>query len=178
MNHRLTEYVETQRASLKGLRSTQILRWRGLEMAIDHPPDGDPIWTRPDVPCLQLARLDLYLLAKDPISLGTYQNDEVWGICVEPVASEQSPDHPAYRWRDLEELPTGVVDAVTVTHGDEGDVEEVSLVVGGAPLLLMAAEVEPTLTEEVRFVRGDESVLAFVEPWRALDLEWHPPRTA
>ncbi len=170
----MSDYVGRQVAEFHALVSHRVEEWSGVESAIDEgPPPG--FAGPPRVPCLQLWML-VAQTDTGPRRIVTYQNDTVWGLCLDHELIGDGPFEGIYRERQLEELPVGVVHDARVRLDDTGDLAEVLLTVGGKPLLLMAGEIHPTWTDELRFVRGDEEVLVFTEPGDADALPWIPRR--
>lgn len=129
------------------LRGRRVESWVGVEWALraDVPGSG-PQFHDPEVPCLQLWGLQA-VLGDGLFSICTFDEEAVSGLWrnrhEEFEAKLQDSvlwDEPGdcTRWRALSELPVGPIDEVTV-YGDEGVVAEVLLVIGGRPLLLIAA---------------------------------------
>ncbi|WP_439656239.1 hypothetical protein ACSHWB_27840 [Lentzea sp. HUAS TT2] len=167
------------------LRGAHVESWIGVEFALreDVPDAGPHVFHDPAVPCLQLWGL-LAVLEGGRFGVGTYEHYDHCGLWrpqwEEFEARVQDPQwwrEPGHgtRWRVLSELPAGPVDEVTV-YGDEGVVAEVSLMVGGRPLLLIAGELYETWTDDLEFHRLDESVLAFTDPGAADRVAWTTPR--
>jgi hypothetical protein len=140
--------------------------WSGIEMAL---PDHT-------VPCLQMLVLGLSFGDGTLVDVGTYQDDDVWGLRLRPGTGHGTADRDGiYRSRVLSELPTGGIDDVSAVVED-GVLAEVVLRIDGRPLLLMAGEGYETTADRVRMVRLDESVLVFIDPSAADSLGWTPPR--
>lgn len=150
-------------------------------MALRGEPATAVVFREPEVPFLQFHTLE----AVDSIGrrhrFQTYQNDTQWGLCVRTVeTSEQrlleSEWTGIYRLTaPVDELPTGMVEQVNLLIED-GDIEEVTLVIDSKPLLLVAGEVWEMTQNRLEFHRFDESVLAFTDQATAEEIEWIPAR--
>jgi hypothetical protein len=157
------------------LRGGHVVAWRGVEMALRENVGGQPQFTDPTVPCLQLLQLDMQLSAGSLRRIGTSPDDDLWGLMVHGGGEGgfAFPFDGIYRERVLEELPTGVVDDVAVVLDEEERViAEVVLRVGGSRLLLVAGELYEGLEGQLTFAHLDESVLAFVDPRQADAIAW------
>lgn len=154
------------------LRGSRVDSWSGVEMALR---ETGPQFEDPEVEFLQL--LGLRASGDTPWTVGTYQHDTAWGLWLgaDPAISDDVCWTGIYRWRELPELPTGVIDHVDVVVEDEL-VAEVSLRFGTRTLLLMAGEVHETMTGGLSYHRFDESVLAFTNPAAADRVPWVPAR--
>jgi hypothetical protein len=162
------------------LRGEQITAWTGVEMALrEEIATSGPQFEHPAVPCLQLLTIGASLGDGTFVTVGTYQDDSAWGLCLRRAASDYSADWAGmagiYRLRTLSELPTGEVDGVS-TYLDEGVLAEVVLHIRGRALLLMAGELYESAQERLVFTRCDESVLVFTNPAAAESVDWIPER--
>lgn len=153
------------------LRGRTVHAWTGVEMAIlEHPPR----FTDPRVPCLQLLSLELLLDNDESLTVVTYQDDDTWGLWTQPPVEQSREWDGIYRARSLGDLPTGVIEKVTVFAAD-GVLVEVLLSVGSRQFLLVAGEAVEDWGD-VNIAWRDESVLAFTDPAVADTITWHPPR--
>jgi hypothetical protein len=151
-------------ASLRGRR---VESWVGVEMALrESVAGGRPQFHDPEVPCLQLWGLQAFLDDGGVLSVSIYQDDDLFGLWPRPRPEVRFQDQGQwdgiYRWTALTELPTGQVEHVAA-FVDEGVLAEVSLRIGGQPLLLVAGELEETPEGGLLFHRLDESVLVFTD---------------
>lgn len=159
-------------------------------MAVRGDEDEGAIeFSRHDDPCLQLAHLTAELGTGEVVTLTTYQDMTCFGLLLQ--AGHEPPDRVTdgiFRWRQLPELPTGLVESALVRVEDQWEshplpaatdvLAELALVVGGRELLLLAGEAYETREGSLRWCRFDESVLAFTAPANADAIRWAPPRTA
>lgn len=168
------------------LRGRRVESWVGVEWALrEDVPGSGPRFLDPAVPCLQLWGLQAVLDGGGLFSVCTYDNDTLCGLWRNRHADFetklQNPrrwDEPGHgtSWRALSELPVGQVEQVTA-FADHGMLAEVSLMIGGRPLLLVAGELYETWEDTLDFHRLDESVLVFTDLGAAEGISWKPPRT-
>lgn len=167
------------------LRGRRVESWAGVEWALrEDVPGSEPQFQDPAVPCLQLWGLQAVLDGGELFSVCTYDHDTLCGLWRNRHAEFEAklqnagmwgePGHGT-RWRALGELPVGPVEQVTA-YADHDVLAEVSLTVGGRPLLLVAGELYETWADELEFHRLDESVLAFTDPRAADEVSWDWPR--
>lgn len=175
------DWVETQIAAAASLVGEDIVGWDAIEMAIrEDDLSGEPAFSDPAVPCLQLSTLALLLDVGEPAIVGHYQNEGHFAFRVErgPVpASDWNAAHGIFRRPRLEELPTGSIrSVVTRLDRESGDLAELVLDIDGREVLLIAGEIEETWTERLVWRWLDESTLVFVDPDTASPGDWIPPR--
>ncbi|WP_181771018.1 hypothetical protein [Amycolatopsis pittospori] len=174
----MTDWVAEPSSRFTALVGERIEAWAGVEMALRENVAGNgPQFTDPDVPCLQLLELQARVGTDTSLSVGTYQNNDLFGLYCRPASEFRDAEHwdGIYRWRSLPELPTGLVERVAV-FSDEDVLAEAHLRIGGRPLVLLAGELEEHYTGELIFQRLDESVLAFLDPAAADRLPWNTSR--
>jgi hypothetical protein len=162
-------------ASLRGRR---IESWVGVEMALRADVAGaGPQFDDAQVSCLQLFDLQAALDDGGTLSVGTYQDDAVFGLWprLEVTFDDDGHWEGIYRSRPLIELPVGQVEQVAV-FADEGVLAEVHLWIGARPLLLIAGELEEAFAGQLLFCRLDESVLAFTDPGVVDHVPWNSSR--
>ncbi|WP_134662951.1 MULTISPECIES: hypothetical protein [unclassified Amycolatopsis] len=174
-----TEWLVERAQDFDSLRGRSIESWAGVEMALwEEGPDGDPQFTDPSVPCLQLWGAQAHLDDGRALMIGTYQDDDLFGLWphrrADPRFANRELWDGIYRWTALSELPTGPVEDVVV-FAEGGVLAEVGLRVGGRPLVLVAGELVE-YAARLRFCRFDESVLVFTDPDAAERVGWSTPR--
>lgn len=147
---------------ITALDGSGIRRWSGVEMAITE----DPLcWRHPDIPCLQM--VDLQLLLDDGRSLLlTAQLEDgsgCHGLYLWPDAKPaQEPAEAAasiYRFRELNELPTGRARLTHIVRDGPNAVIEVELRIGGDEVRLLCGEVHEQFDGGLRMICPDESIL-------------------
>ncbi|WP_410665231.1 hypothetical protein [Amycolatopsis sp. lyj-84] len=166
------------RNDFTALRGERIEAWAGVEMALREDVTGTgPHFADPDVPCLQLYSLQAWLDDGGAVDIGTYQDNEGFGLCSR--SSTRSHDDGRwgglYRWRSFPELPVGLVEHVAVFH-EEDILAEAHFRIGTQPLVLLAGELEETHGGGLIFQRLDESVLAFTDPGAVDHSPWNTAR--
>ncbi|MBS2531978.1 hypothetical protein KGQ20_04265 [Catenulispora sp. NF23] len=174
-------WISERSRDFTALYGRRVESWIGVEMALrDDVGDGSPQFSDPTVPCLQLLGLQACLDGGDVLTVGIYQDVDVFGLWPRPRAEARFQDASlftgALRWRRLTELPTGRVEYVA-TFADTGVLAEASLRIDARPLLLIAGELMETWDDELRFCRLDESVLVFTDPTAALQAPWTTSRS-
>lgn len=171
--------AEDQRQAFEALTGRSVLRWDGVEMALRATgPDGLPQFSDPTVPFLQLLQLDVTCSDGEAFTIGTAQNDDIWGLSIAPQSQPASATNgfSIFRPRTLPELPIGSVKTVNLKINESSDIMEVLARIGTDDLLLMAGEVYELTTGHLEFVPGDESVLVFRDPRDADRIAWRVPR--
>ena len=176
----LDNWIRSKVQEILKLKGKTVKRFVGVEMAIIEQGEGGlPQFTHPNVPCLQVDPLYLDLESEASIKFITYQNDDTWGLYLSALEKDElitlyaeSPDN-IFRTRELFELPTGRIEHVEVKRDSNGEITEVLLRIGVLDILLVAGEIYETLDEAgVEFVKGDESVLVFLDPIKASQIPW------
>ncbi|MFI5932868.1 hypothetical protein [Actinoplanes sp. NPDC051494] len=158
------------------LRGRRVEAWTGVEMALREDVGGRPQFEDPSVPFLQLLSLSARFADGSSLDVGTYQDDNAWGLWPRPASGrDRARWEGIFRWRELPELPTGAIDDVVVTE-DEDQLAEVLLRVRGRPLLMLAGEVYEQMDGRLTFARLDESVLVFTDPAAADSVVWGTAR--
>lgn len=173
--------LQAQIDSASSLLGASILHWDGIEMAVQEDRgDSQPAFSHPAVPCLQLTMLAVALSEGPPLIVSHYQGDTMFGFKLErsPLPFKTPYGiNGIYRRRILNELPTGAVTSVSVrTSTETQDFAEVLLTVDGHEVLLIAGEIEETLTDRLDWKWLDESTLVFTDPSLANSLDWCPVR--
>jgi hypothetical protein len=172
----VAQFVESQVEAFLSMRSLTIESWAGLQAALrGWGADEKPVFNDSQVPLEQFLHLVVTLSHLGSQRVGTYQNDTVFGLRVDPWSYVVPASSEALRWQDALPLPVGVVQDVEIRLSSTGDVCEVCLEIEGSSLLLMAGEVEELGNSALRYTRLDESVLV-LSPSAAAGLEWVPPR--
>ncbi|GAA4555462.1 hypothetical protein [Planotetraspora kaengkrachanensis] len=170
-------WLTEQTAEFETLAGRAVERWRGVEMAIREGTSDGPEFSDPDVSCLQLLRLQVTLAGGDHRTIDTYQNDDCFGLRVAGSAHPHAQEWTGiYRESELS-LPVGRIDAVTVRH-ERGMLAEVTLSIGRATILVIAAEIYELDNGSLEWHRFDESVMVFPDPAEADKIEWTPPRSS
>ncbi|MEU4240494.1 hypothetical protein [Actinoplanes sp. NPDC026619] len=158
------------------LRGRWVKAWSGVEMALREEAalGGGPQFEDPAVACLQMLVLGAHLSDDSFVTVGTYQDDDVWGLRLGQQTNYASAEWTGiYRLRGLPELPIGEINDVSVLL-DEELLAEVVLRIHGQPVLLMAGEVYESAENRLSLVALDESVLVFTDPSAAESSEWVP----
>jgi hypothetical protein len=171
---RRDDWLSEQSTSLERLAGSAVVGWRGIEMAFFEDRDGSPVFEDANAPFRQFSCLELNLGAQRNPVIGTYQDDNGWGLWLtDHKASWEGQDgifrtvHP--------ELPTGTISAVAI-HIDERTVAEVLIAIGDRQVLFVAGEAHENQSGGVDLHRFDESVLVFAHPADADRLVWSPAR--
>ena len=143
------------------LEGAQVSQWFGLEKALDwvEQPDDQVtsvVWQHDSIPFLQVGRVDLRLSSGATLSIlgrldGMY--------LAHAMQDDYSYSSPTTRWRELRELPTGVLRLLQVRADGPHVILEVELLVGSATVRLLAAEVDQQWDGTLRICEPDESVL-------------------
>ncbi|KFU77144.1 hypothetical protein SAMN04489729_7766 [Amycolatopsis lurida] len=167
-----------QTPTFTALGGKRVDRWAGVELALREDAAGTgPHFADPDVPCLQLYWLQTWLDDGTAVEIGTYQDDDGFGL--HGHSSDKAYDdgrwNGIYRWRSFPELPTGWIDRVTV-FPERHFLAEVHFRIGARPLALVAGELEETHEGGLIFQRLDESVLAFTDLVAFERVPWNTAR--
>jgi hypothetical protein len=164
----VSRWVADQVAAFRKLAGSAVTGWSGIEMALrEEGPSGLPQFEDPAIPFLQLHLLYAEF-GSAVLRVGTYQNDDNWGLCIDSVQAIPS-DQPAeengiYRKRNLAELPRGLVEGVDPILDASGDLVEVTLRLARGTVVLRAGEVYEEWDGGLRVVSPDESILVSVGP--------------
>jgi hypothetical protein len=143
------------------LEGAEVSQWFGLEKALDWvelPDDqvSSVVWQHDSIPFLHLGRVDLRLSSGATLSvLG--QLDGMY--LAHAMQDDYSYSSRTTRWRELRELPTGVLRLLQVRADGPHTILEVELLVGSATVRLLAAEVDQEWDGTLRICEPDESVL-------------------
>lgn len=145
---------------IEALEGAEVSQWFGVEKAlnwVEHPDDQvtSVVWQHDSIPFLHLGRLDLRLSSGATLSI-LGQLDGMY--LAHAMEDDYSYSSPTTRWRELRELPTGVLHVLQV-RADGPYTLEVELLVGSATVRLLAAEVDQEWDGTLRIVEPDESVL-------------------
>ncbi|MET7808877.1 hypothetical protein [Micromonospora chersina] len=169
-------WMRTQINEFLALKDQVIRSWSGVEMAVRGGDGPTPEFTGQDVPCLHLRALHARTDTGDTVTIATYQHDDLFGLRIERSAGADGDDvSHGYRRRALPELPTGLVQRVSIDL--DGDVlAEVRLQVERRDLLLVAGEAEENFEDRLVWRRLDESVLAFTDANTVERMKWVPAR--
>ncbi|AEV85366.1 hypothetical protein ACWT_4346 [Actinoplanes sp. SE50] len=169
-------WLQARIAEFRAVPGRTVTGWYGVEMAVREGGGAGPEFAGPDAPCLQLLTLSAQVLDGPALTVGTYQDDDVFGLLLTSPEDGASSRNGIFRARSLPELPVGPVDEVTV-HLDADVLAEVVLRIGERNLLLIAGEAYENGDGDLSWHRLDESVLAFVDPEAAQALPWIPRRS-
>ena len=145
---------------IETLEGVEVSQWFGFEDAlswVEQPDDQvtSVIWQHDSVPFLQLGRLDLRLSNGATLSI-LGQLDGMY--LAQAEEDDYSYSSPTTRWRELRELPLGVIRLLQVRR-DGPYILEVEFLVGSATVRLLAAEVDEQFDGTLRICEPDESVL-------------------
>ena len=172
-------WVRRQIAGFQRLSGCVIEEWMGLEMALrSNESTADHVFQDPSIRFLQITQL-FAGIAGCPRTMGTYQNDMSWGLCIEECRNTAWSEHLEaatdgyFRSRKLTELPLGLVGDVSTTL-DDNELIEVCLTVAGLRVRLSAGEVYERTDGGYTVKRPDESILISVgdPPWSLLPSGW------
>ncbi|MEO5902338.1 MAG: hypothetical protein ABIR68_19700 [Ilumatobacteraceae bacterium] len=161
-------WVARQIEAFESLRGERIRRWHGVEWAIlENPDDGTGVFRVLGVACLQLSRCRAELANGRWIEVSTYQDDDEFGLSI--ASDVETPDDTerieGTTWRRvLDEVPVGLVGAVSIKLLGRSNVSAVTLQVGAKRVVLIAAEFYEEFSGELTVKPLDESVLLFVDP--------------
>ena len=142
------------------LEGAEVSQWFGLEHALSWVEEPDDqvtsvVWQHDSVPFLQLGRVDLRLSTGATLSILGLMDGMYLAHAAEDDYDYSSP---TTRWRELRELPIGVLRLLQVRR-DGPYILEIELLVGSATVRLLAAEVEAQFDDTFRICEPDESVL-------------------
>jgi hypothetical protein len=170
---KMSDWINTNTAKLKGLQGSSVERWFCAEMALrETGADGLPQWNDESVPYLQLGRLDLQLSNGKLSSIITYQNDDQFGLCyseeLPPLELGSTEAGSIFRNRELEELPIGKVDSVSVSFDRSGDISDVEMQIGEHRVSLKAGEFYEQWDGSLELLTMDESILVQVDGERPI----------
>ncbi|MFI9453231.1 hypothetical protein [Amycolatopsis sp. NPDC052450] len=172
------DWLAGQTRTFTALPGKRVDKWTGVEMALREDVAGTgPQFADPDVPCLQLYWLQARLDDGSALEIGTYQDDDGFGLHGHASGGSSDDGHwdGIYRWRSLPELPIGQVEHVSVFH-ERHFLAEVHFRIGARPLALIAGELEETHEGGLIFQRLDESVLAFTDLVAVDRVPWNTAR--
>lgn len=136
----MSRWAEQQAEYFRRLNGCFVTGWVGQEMAIrEQGLSGKPEFHDLEIPYLQVN--PLYAVTMDGVHrISTYQNDVTWGLCVlEDCGDPPSESHEPgsiFLTRSMFELPPGRIEGVSLSFGDEGDIEEVIFSIGGKRITL------------------------------------------
>ena len=132
-------------------------------------PEEDPCFTHPELKLVQAWVLDLRLRSGDIVRFETYQTEIDFALRARRVPFEdrlQPDDDPSrtlFRIRPMPEFPSGGIGAVRWVDDEEGNIQEISLDVGGHEVIMRAGEVYEDLGGGIKVSDADESVLVFLD---------------
>ena len=164
----MKRWVREQVALFEALRGEVVVGWAGTEMAIrDAGPSGEPQFGESEIPFLQLRSLYLAFESGGTRVIRLEQTDNSWRHHVHRrgiwrIARRRLRRRGIYWTRTLTELPTGRIESVNVGTDDEGNIAEMSLLMGNNRIIITSGEVYEELDGSLRVVRPDESVLVHV----------------
>jgi hypothetical protein len=147
-----------------------VTRWQGSEMALADSHDLDRVlWEDERIPFLQLGNLDLQFADGDVVRLLSQIEDGTgfhgfYLVKQEGLTAPRLSDDPLsiYRERVLSELPLGEIEIGQLRHDGPNAVVEMRLLIAGAEVRMLAAEVEERMDGSLRIVEPDESILVQV----------------
>ncbi len=154
---------------LEVLEGAEVSKWFGFEKALSWVEEPEEpyqvtsvVWQHDSVPFLQLGRLDLGLSTGATLSI-LAQIDSGTGYyglyLAHGYAEADDYSSPTARWRELRELPLGVLRLLQIRRDGPHAILEIALLVGSATVRLLAAEVEEQFDGTLRICEPDESVL-------------------
>lgn len=179
------EWAVTQNALWANLVGATITRWSGYQTNVG--PDDEVVFLGVDGPFGVYHSVAIEFSTGEVTEFTTYQHDDVAGLLLDRGRRDVALAE-GLRDADLAALPVGTIDRIEVrldarlvpagTRGPEqGEVVEALLVVGGRPVLLVAAEVYPGW-HEPSYAWGDEDIFIFTDPAVVDDVPWMTPRRA
>lgn len=125
-------------------------------------------------PFLQLGALYLCFASGKALKFITYMSDDTWGIMltselsVHEIELDEGARDRIYRTRKLAELPLGEIESIEVFQEPDKAVSEISISISGKELLMVSGEV----SSPIDIVKGDESILLFLEPELISTVKW------
>ena len=174
----MTDWLEQQVVEFRRLAGRRVSGWRATEMALrECGRSGAPEFEDPACPFLQLTVLHLCLDDGSLVCLGTYQDDDFWGLSISVAETPLAVGLDGiYRTRELDDLATGAVTDVVVRMGGLGNIQSVEMRFEGAsPVVLIAGEVYEEHDDSLRICLDDESVLLFRSPMDVELVDWSRP---
>jgi hypothetical protein len=138
----------------------------GSEDALSWNEEGEEVssvvWRHDSIPFLQFGRIDLFLSNGQTLTL-LAQLDHGTGYHGLYIQIAESTDYayasPISRWRELNELPVGLLRIHDVRRDGPHAVIELQLRIGSDMVRLVAAEVWEDMDGTLRIVEADESIL-------------------
>ena len=158
-------WTDAQQSRFQALAGHTVLRYRATEMAlVESGPSGAPVFGRHSQPFLQLNYLQLWLAGHPPVVVGTYQNDDTWGLSLEErlvLEGDAATRTSVFREANLSQLPLGVITAVGARRDSAGDLATITLGFATEEIVLAAGEVYENAHGPPTVAFGDESILVF-----------------
>jgi hypothetical protein len=156
--------------ALHGAVGEVVVEVHVCEMAL-YPGDDAPFFTHPQLKFVQAQFLELRLENGHALTFGTAQDDDEWGIWPKRCAVDEGRLKPKdaapdsfFRTRSMPEFPLGQIVAVTHEKTDRGNIQKITLSVGGREVILKAGEVYRENDGRLKILEWDESVLVFIDP--------------
>jgi hypothetical protein len=170
------DWVNERAAELASLAGRRIVAWAGVEMAFRGGEDGVPAeFTNVSLPFLQLWGLAVTFDDHSATEVGTYQNNDIFGLWLRPYEPPTlGDDDGILRLRPQLPLPTGLVANVTVLLAGR-HIGQVHLSIGEYTLALAAGETYEHHDGSVSVNPMDESVLAFTDLAAMNRVSWSVP---
>ena len=161
----------------QSLAGQSVRSWAADEQAIRSNADETQFdFTDPQVPCLQLTALTVESANGSITRFGNHQNNDEFGVTVTADGAALSGKAmDGYRFRWLDELPTGLVTSVATRMSDAGDLTEIEFGFGHEVVLIVAGEIYATATTLLDFHRFDGSLLVFTSRADHDAIDWTPP---
>ena len=136
------------------------------EMAL-YGPDAFGVFSHPDLPFFQAGILELRTDAGMILHIGTAQDDEAWSLWPRFIAPEAClavrPENGCFRTRSMTEFPVGIISSIEYAPSHDGMIRDMSLVIGGRRVILLAGEVDEDFQGRLTVHDRDESVLIFLD---------------
>jgi len=155
----MIEWIKQIEKGFSQLKGEAAVKWDCVEMALSE----DPVqWYSPDIEYLQCARVDIHLENGKTFSLMTYQDDDEFGLFINmdmpPVNIVESPES-IFRYRELVELPAGLITEVSIKKNPSGNIAALDLFVNENKVSFIAAEVDLHPDGSYCIREMDESIL-------------------
>ena len=138
----------------------------GAEVALTWEENGaDLVWSHPDIPYLQFARIDVIVGAGEVITMFSQSDDgsDSYGLHCTDVESclRSAPAIPGsiQRIREVSELPLGRITSVEQVADTTGSVLELRLVVAGEAIEIVSGEISEGRDGGLQLVRLEQNLL-------------------
>ena len=170
----MNNWLNERTIFLKTLEGKEISCWVGAEMAFSEGVEPEEIWFDESVPYLQMTILYFVTKSEEIYKVRDYQADDLFGLLIEPVAKIEKwcpQDSTIWRWREVDELPLGIITSASYSLFEERLLNRINLNIVGKSINLVAGEVEMLSEGQFKIYTEDESVLVQVDGAHPKNLE-------